>query len=56
MPVILQPGRELVMNKQVFFHTDPRIESKFGTFSEERVYSLQEFDQNLHGPGPPFMH
>jgi hypothetical protein len=56
MPVVLQPGTELVMNKQIFYHTDSRIESKFGTFSEERLCSLQQFDQNLHGLIPPFMH
>jgi hypothetical protein len=56
MPVVLQPGTELVVNKHVFFDTDPRIESKSGKCSEERLCSLQQSDQNLHGLGPPFTH
>jgi hypothetical protein len=56
MPVVLEPGTELVMNQQVFFHTDSRIESKTGKFSEERLHNLQQFNQNLYGLGPLFTH
>jgi hypothetical protein len=53
MPVILQPGKELVMDEQVLFHPDPKIKSKSGKFFEERLCSSQQFDQNLHELCPP---
>jgi hypothetical protein len=56
MPVVLQPSTQLVMDKQVLFHTDPEGETKSGKFSEECLSSLQLFDQTLHGLGPLFIH
>jgi hypothetical protein len=47
MPVVLQPGTELVMNKQMFFHADPKSETKPGKMLEECLCSLQQLDQNL---------